>query len=118
MKVTTPVGHGSFSEGLEYFFKYLDYTRSHAPKRRFYISWFDSTTHWPFILPPQWKERRETKFYDVITDEPGEPGDTFVPRNVHSWLNCLRWTDDTVQDLIRGFRERGLEDETLFIMYR
>jgi phosphoglycerol transferase MdoB-like AlkP superfamily enzyme len=34
-----------------------------------------------------------------------------------SWLNAVRWTDDTVQDIILGFRERGLEDETLFLMY-
>jgi len=104
-------------EGLEYLFKYLDYVRTNRPKNRFYLSWFDSTTHWPFILPPQWKERHQKKYYDVITNEPGEPGDSFHPQNVHSWLNSLRWTDDIVEELIMGFRQRGLEDETLFIMY-
>jgi phosphoglycerol transferase MdoB-like AlkP superfamily enzyme len=104
-------------EGLKYLSKYLDYVQAHTPKKRFYISWFDSTTHWPFILPPEWKERREAKFYDTITNEPGEPGDTFVPVNVHTYLNTLRWTDDTMQALISDFRKRGLEDETLFIMY-
>jgi phosphoglycerol transferase MdoB-like AlkP superfamily enzyme len=34
-----------------------------------------------------------------------------------SWLNAVKWTDDIVQDIILGFRERGLEDETLFLMY-
>ena len=34
-----------------------------------------------------------------------------------SWLNAVRWTDDIVRDIILGFRERGLEQETLFVMY-
>ena len=34
-----------------------------------------------------------------------------------AWLNALKWTDDTVKDIILGFRERGLENETLFLMY-
>ena len=34
-----------------------------------------------------------------------------------SWLNAVRWSDDNVKDIILGFRERGLENETLFMMY-
>lgn len=34
-----------------------------------------------------------------------------------SWLNAVRWSDDNVRDIILGFRERGLENETLFMMY-
>jgi len=30
--------------------------------------------------------------------------------------NAIRWMDDTVRNIILGFRERGLEDETLFVM--
>lgn len=36
---------------------------------------------------------------------------------MNTWINCLRWTDDIVRDVILGFGERGLENEGLFVMY-
>lgn len=47
----------------------------------------------------------------------GGVGFSFNPITINSWINGLKWTDDIVRDIILGFRERGLEDETLFIMY-
>jgi phosphoglycerol transferase MdoB-like AlkP superfamily enzyme len=90
-------------EGLEYLWKYVDYTRSRNPKPRMYIGWMDSTTHTPFLLPPFWKNK--TYYHD---------DDSWA--SINGWLNAVRWTDDIVKDIILGFRERGLEDETLFIM--
>lgn len=78
----------------------------------------DSTTHWPFILPPEWKKTNYKTYYeDKSSDSSEEPGDTFELETVNEWLNTLKWTDDAVRDIILGFRDRGLEDETLFIMY-
>ena len=78
----------------------------------------DSTTHWPFILPTAWREANFKKYYEIQMSGTLEGrGDTFNLVNVHQWLNTLKWTDDIVRDIILGFRERGLEDETLFIMY-
>lgn len=37
---------------------------------------------------------------------------------IDNWLNAVRWTDDIVKEIILGFRERGLENETLFLMYQ
>src|SRR5437667_9180266 len=89
-----------------------------VPKNRLYISWMDSTTHWPFILPPKWREANyRTYFTAESSPKSRKRGDTFVPENVHGWLNTLKWTDDIVKDIILGFRERGLENDTLFIMY-
>ena len=87
--------------------KYVDHTRSRVPRNRMYLSWMDSTTHTPFIFPPQWAEKNHR---DYIQNE-----DSWAP--VNEWLNSLRWTDDIVKEIILGFRERGLEDETLFLMY-
>jgi phosphoglycerol transferase MdoB-like AlkP superfamily enzyme len=70
-----------------------------------YIGWMDSTTHTPFLLPPTWKNNK-TYFHD-----------DGIWASLNGWLNAVRWTDDIVKDIILGFRERGLEDETLFIMY-
>jgi len=92
-------------DSLEYLWKYVDYAQSRTPKFRMYLSWMSSTSHYPFTLPPQWKNNRT-----YIHDE-----DAWA--SINSWLNSVRWTDDTIRDLILGFRERGLEDDTLFVMY-
>jgi phosphoglycerol transferase MdoB-like AlkP superfamily enzyme len=74
----------------------------------------DSTTHYPLILPPEWIEEN----YNSYLEKTGDPSlwheREHVPLN--EWLNALKWTDDIVKDIILGFRERGLEDETLFVM--
>jgi len=69
-----------------------------------YIGWMDSTTHFPFILPPQWKNNNT-----YINDQ-----DAWA--SIDAWLNSVRWTDDIIKTIILGFRERGLEDDTLFVM--
>jgi len=101
-----PSTYGYWDEdSLEYLWKYVDHTTSRKPKNRMYIGWMDSTSHTPFILPPFWKNN--VTFYHEET----------AWASVNSWLNSLRWTDDIVKEIILGFRERGLEDETLFVMY-
>lgn len=75
----------------------------------------DSTTHWPLILPPAWVEKN----YRSYIKKEGDPS-LFWNREhlpLDTWINSVRWTDDIVKELILGFRERGLEDETLFVMY-
>lgn len=71
------------------------------------LGWMSSTTHTPFIINPKWKNGN---FKDYIKGETS--WDT-----VNGYLNAVRWTDDKVKEIILGFRERGLENETLFIMY-
>jgi phosphoglycerol transferase MdoB-like AlkP superfamily enzyme len=71
----------------------------------------DSTTHSPLIFPPEWLEN---KSYPYLKKS-GRSSGGHVAMN--SWLNALKWTDEIVKDIILGFRERGLEDETLFVMY-
>jgi hypothetical protein len=72
-----------------------------------YLSWMDSTSHTPFIFPPEWKEKNHRNY---IQNE-----DSWAP--INEWLNSVRWTDDIIKEIILGFRERGLEEETLFLMY-
>jgi phosphoglycerol transferase MdoB-like AlkP superfamily enzyme len=80
-----------------------------------YLSWMDSTTHWPLILPPTWVEKN----YRSYIKKEGDPSLFWNRENLplDTWINSVRWTDDIVKELILGFRERGLEDETLFVMY-
>jgi hypothetical protein len=69
-----------------------------------YLGWMSTTTHTPLHLPPG----MDVKSY--VHDSP--EGDS-----MNSWLNALRWTDDAIQEIVLGFRDRGLENETLFVMY-
>ena len=107
--------HNANADGLEYFWKYVDNTRSRVPKNRMYLSWQDSTTHTPLILPPNWTETNSRSYLEKEGDSSLWTSREHLP--LDSWLNALRWTDDIVKEIILGFRERGLEDETLFLMY-
>jgi hypothetical protein len=103
---------------MEYLWKYIDNTRTRVPKNRMYISWKDSTTHFPFTLSTQWeKNNLKTYFENEMVSGSSGVGLSFDPITLNSWINGLKWTDDIIRDIILGFRERGLEDETLFIMY-
>jgi phosphoglycerol transferase MdoB-like AlkP superfamily enzyme len=80
-----------------------------------YLAWMTSTTHTPLNLPPTWKEKNLRHYL-----EKGDNSDLWHLREhlpLDSWLNAVRWTDDNVKDIILGFRERGLENETLFLMF-
>jgi hypothetical protein len=73
-----------------------------------------STTHTPFDLPPSWEEKHHRSYL-----EKGGNSELWRLREhtpLDMWLNAVRWTDDNVRDIITGFRRRGLEKETLFIM--
>lgn len=79
-----------------------------------YLSWKTSTTHTPLYLPPEWEEKNHRDYV-----KKGDHSELWLNREhlpIDSWLNAVRWTDDIVKDIILGFRERGLEDETLFMM--
>jgi phosphoglycerol transferase MdoB-like AlkP superfamily enzyme len=71
-----------------------------------FLGWMSSATHTPFQLKPEWVAENQQDFIEGET-----AWDT-----VNNYLNAVRWTDDRVKEIILGFRERGLEDETLFIM--
>ena len=94
-------------DGLEVFWKYVDKTIERKPRNRMLLGWMSSTTHTPFVINPKWKK---DNFRDYIKGET-------TWDNVNGYLNAVKWTDDKVQEIILGFRERGLENETLLIMY-
>jgi len=94
-------------DGLEVFWKYVDKAMQRKPRNRLLLGWMSSTTHTPFLINPKWKD---DNFKDYIEGETS--WDT-----VNGYLNAIRWTDDKVKEIILGFRERGLENETLFVMY-
>jgi len=80
-----------------------------------YLSWKTTTTHYPFIFPPEWIEKNYKRYLDK-----GDHPELWSQREhlpIDTWLNAVRWTDDSLRDIILGFRERGIEDETLFLMY-
>ena len=72
-----------------------------------YIAWMSQVNHWGLPLNPQWEKENYQRF---IQDET-------APDTIDTYLNSIRETDDNVKAIITGFRKRGLEDETLFIMY-
>ena len=74
-----------------------------------YIAWMSQVNHWGLPPNPEWVKKNYQQF---TQDETGTDTDT-----VDAYLNALRETDDNVKAIITGFRERGLENETLFIMY-
>ena len=102
-------------ESIEYLWKYVDNAVARSPKNRMYLSWKTTTTHTPLILPPSWAEKNLQSYL-----EKGENSELWHLREhlpLDNWLNAVKWTDDNVKEIILGFRERGLEDETLFVMY-
>lgn len=102
-------------ESLDYVWKYIDDVTSRTPKNRMYLSYKTTTSHYPFIFPPKWKENNYKKYL-----EKGDNPELWEQREhlpVDTWLNAVSWTDDLLQEIIKGFRERGIEDETLFVMY-
>jgi len=101
-------GLGYFDEyGLELFWQYVDNAIQRFPKNRMYLGWMTTTTHMPFKINPDWLGRNYQPF--VIDD------DEWI--SMDKWLNAVRWTDDKLKEIIFGFRERGIENETLFVMY-
>jgi len=101
-------GLGYFDEyGLELFWQYVDNAITRVPKNRMYLGWMTTTTHMPFKINPEWLGRNYQPF--VVDD------DEWI--SMDKWLNAVRWTDDKIKEIILGFRERGIENETLFIMY-
>lgn len=93
--------------GMEYFWRYVDHAIERKPRNRMYLSWMSSTTHTPFLFSDEWLEEH----YQPFVQDRSKWGST------DKWLNALRWTDDKIKEIILGFRERGLEDDTLFLMY-
>ena len=105
-KLDFPLGYFD-DRGMEFFWRYVDAAIQRKPRNRMYLGWMSSTTHTPFLFQQKWMEEH----YQHFVHDNSEWGST------DKWLNGLRWTDDTVKEIILGFRERGLEDETLFLMY-
>lgn len=94
-------------DSLPFFWDYVDHIRSRKPRNRMYLTWQSQVTHVYLPLNPAWLENNYQPF---TIDEPDtQPTDRY--------LNGLKETDDLVKEIILGFRERGLEDETLFVMY-
>jgi phosphoglycerol transferase MdoB-like AlkP superfamily enzyme len=92
---------------LEFLWKYVDNTISREPRNRMYLGWMSTTTHTPFKVLPDWL----TQNYQAFVNDHREWQST------DAYLNAVRWTDDKVKEIILGFRERGIENETLFLMY-
>jgi phosphoglycerol transferase MdoB-like AlkP superfamily enzyme len=103
-----PSALGYYDErGLEFLWDYVDNTMARVPKNRMYLGWMSTSTHTPFLLSPEWRDKNFRSYVEDWSEW----------SSVNTWLNAVRWTDDKVKELILGFRERGLEDETLFLMY-
>src|SRR5579862_684593 len=102
-------------ESLPFMWRYLDHVNSRNPKNRLYLGWMTSTTHYPLILPEEWASQNYRSYLKKSGDSSLWYNREHLPMD--SWLNAVRWTDDIVRDIILGFRARGLEDETLFVMY-
>jgi phosphoglycerol transferase MdoB-like AlkP superfamily enzyme len=64
-------------------------------------------THIWLPLNPAWEKLN----YQAFTQDKPDTQSTDL------YLNGIRETDDLVKDIILGFRNRGLENETLFVMY-
>jgi phosphoglycerol transferase MdoB-like AlkP superfamily enzyme len=64
-------------------------------------------THLWLPLNPAWEKLN----YQAFTQDKPDTQSTDL------YLNGIRETDDLVRDIILGFRKRGLENETLFVMY-
>ena len=92
---------------MEYFWRYVDHTIQRQPRNRMYLNWMSTTTHTPFPILQDWLDRN----YQPFVEDDDYWGST------DKWLNAVRFTDDKVKEIILGFRERGLENETLFVMY-
>jgi phosphoglycerol transferase MdoB-like AlkP superfamily enzyme len=92
--------------GLEYLWQYVDNTIARTPMNRMYLGWMSTTTHTRFKISPEWLERNYQPF---VHDENWD--------SIDNWLNAVRWTDDAIKEIVLGFRERGLENDTLFLMY-
>lgn len=92
--------------GIEALFHYVDHTMRRTPRPRMYISWLTVTTHTPFNTYPSWHEQNYQPFVD---DKRWD--------STNRWLNAVRWSDDKVKEIVEGFRDRGLENDTLFVMY-
>ena len=93
-------------DSLPFFWDYVDHIRSRKPRNRMYLTWQSQVTHVYLPLNPAWLENNYQPF--TIDQPDTQPTDRY--------LNGLKETDDLVKEIILGFRERGLEDETLFVM--
>ena len=94
------------SDGLPFLWQYVDHIRERTPKDRMYLTWVSQVTHQWLPLNPAW----EAKNYQPFTKDAPDTQGTDL------YLNGVRETDDLVKSIISGFRERGLENETLFVM--
>lgn len=100
--------HGYYDDrGIEFFWQFVDNVTLQQPHKRMYLSWMSTTTHTPFLLSEEWLAQN----YQPFVQDYDFWGST------DKWLNAIRFTDDKLKEFILGFRERGLENETLFIMY-
>jgi len=80
---------------------------SRTPRERLYLTWMSQVTHIWLPLNPAWEELN----YQAFTEDDPNTASTDL------YLNGIRETDDLVKEIILGFRERGLENDTLFVMY-
>ncbi|HJQ25727.1 MAG TPA: sulfatase [Blastocatellia bacterium] len=75
----------------------LDWIDSLAPGERFFLTYLPIAGHHPYDTP-----------------EPGPfPGQADSDR----YLNALHYSDDSVGILLKGLRERGLDQSTLFVIF-
>lgn len=70
-----------------------------------FLSWASQVTHAYLPLNPAWMPKSLPFTWDRPFTQPS-----------NHYLNGLRETDDLIKEIILGFRERGLENDTLFVM--
>ena len=82
---------------LPLFFNWVD--RTLAAKKQFLAGILTTSTHYPFPFP-EGETRQEYVDNDLL----------------NKYLNSIHMTDGFLEKLIRGFEERGVINETMFVM--
>jgi len=82
-------------------FKWVDQQIEH--QLPFFLFYSSAVTHYRFDTPEYFKTQEYTK--------------KGVDPMINKYFNSLRYMDDVLRDIFAGFRERGLMNNTLFVLF-
>ena len=77
--------------------EWVDQVRNQGP---FLLTYLTLSTHHNYVSPQSWP------YVNYPVDDPDE----------RNYLNAVHYTDDVLREIIEGFRERGLIDNTVFLI--
>jgi phosphoglycerol transferase MdoB-like AlkP superfamily enzyme len=67
----------------------------------FFLSYLSGVTHDPYDMPPHWEGRKPQFSKD---------------KKINGYLNAISYTDEFLQNFTQAFEERGLLENTLFVL--